>query len=278
MLKKQLRIALSLLVYAGDALLRIFQKTGLISPPGTCVVLYYHEVITADRGRFASQLDVLCRLAKPVSALNPQTLTAGQRHVAVTVDDAFVSFCQNGLPELVKRRMPVVVFVPTAYLGRKVEWGMEEVMASPDEQIITAAELKDLAKNPLVQIGSHTANHRNLTLLNDTEAMKELSESKEFLERTLGCPVNSISFPYGAFSPRHLKMAADLGYTSWFTTSPACLTGKIEAGLIGRVRVDPYDSPLEFKLKSAGAYRWQVAVGKMKRRLRPTNAKSVNVF
>ena len=276
-MKKQLRLALSLLVYAGDALLGIFQKAGLISPPGTCVVLYYHEVATADRGNFAAQLDVICELAKPVSALNPQTLAAGQRHVAVTVDDAFVSFCQNGLPELVKRQMPVVVFVPTAYLGRKVEWGMEEVMASPDEQIITTAELKELAKNPLVQIGSHTANHRNLTLLDDTEAMKELSESKEFLERTLGCAVNSISFPYGAFGPRHLEMAAKVGYTSYFTTSPACVTGKIEAGLIGRVRVDPYDSALEFKLKSAGAYRWQVGVGKLKRRLRPTTAKLSNL-
>ncbi len=277
MLKKKIQLALSLMVYAGDALLRIFQKLGLISAPGTCVVLYYHEVTTADRGNFAAQLDVLCKLAKPVSALNPQTLHVGQRHVAVTVDDAFVSFCENGLPELVKRQMPVVVFVPTAYLGRKVEWGLEEALASPDEQIITANELKALAKNPLVQIGSHTANHRNLTLLDDAEAMKELSESKEFLERTLGCPVNSISFPYGAFSPRHLKMAADLGYTSCFTTSPACVTGNIEAGLIGRVRVDPYDSLLEFKLKAAGAYRWQVTVGKIKRRLHPSNAKLVNV-
>ena len=96
--------------------------------------------------------------------------------------------------------------------------------------------------------------------------MKELSESKKFLEQTLGCPVHSISFPYGAFSPRHLQMAASVGYQSCFTTSPACLAEKIEAGLIGRVRVDPYDSTLEFKLKSSGAYRWQVAVAKAKRR------------
>jgi peptidoglycan/xylan/chitin deacetylase (PgdA/CDA1 family) len=265
MLKKKLRLSVSLAFFAWDRVLGFLNRIGLVSLPGTCVVLYYHEVTAADRGLFAAQLDLLCDRAVPVSALNSQALKAGELYVAVTVDDAFVSFCQNGLPELVKRKMPVVVFVPTAYLGRKVGWGMEEVMASPDEQIITTAELQDLAKNPLVQIGSHTANHRNLTLLDDTEAMKELSDSKQFLEQTLDCPVNSISFPYGAFSSRHLQMAANLGYTSCFSTSPVCITEKIATGLVGRVRVDPYDSILEFKLKSAGAYRWQVAVGKIKR-------------
>ena len=274
-MKKKIKLAFSLAVYAWDAVLGVLNKIGFISTPGTCVVLYYHEVVATDRERFAAQLDVLCKLAAPISALNPQTLKAGQRQVAVTVDDAFVSFCENGLPELVKRKIPVVVFVPTAYLGRKVEWGMEEVMASPDEKIITADELKQLAKNPLVQIGSHTANHRNLTLLKDNEAMSELSDSKKFLEQTLGCKINSISFPYGAFSPRHLQMAASLGYESFFSTSPARVAEKISPGLIGRVRVDPYDSPLEFKLKAAGAYRWQPALAKIKRRFFSSQPKTV---
>jgi len=267
MFKKKLRLCLSLAVYAWDKVLEILNKIGIVSSPGTCVVLYYHEVSPADRGRFAAQLDGLCDQAIPISALMPQSLKAGKRYVAVTVDDAFVSFCRNGLPELVKRNIPVVVFVPTAYLGRQVEWGMEEAMVSPDEQIITTSELQELVKNPIVQIGSHTANHRNLTLLDETEAMKELSESKMFLEQTLGCPVSSISFPYGAFSPRHLQLASAAGYQSCFTTSPTRLAGKIDSGLIGRVRVDPYDSILEFKLKAAGAYRWQDTVARAKRGL-----------
>jgi len=267
MFKQKLRMALSLAVYTADKGLGIVRKIGFAPPPGSCVVIYYHEVTDSEREQFATQLNILCQQAKPVSALNPQALAAGQNYVAVTVDDAFVSFCRNGLPELVKRRMPVVVFVPTACLGRKVGWAMEERMASTNEEIITVEELRKLAENPLVQIGSHTANHRNLTLLTDSEAMRELSDSKEFLERTLGRPVNSVSFPYGAFSPRHLKMAADVGYTNCFTTAPTRLRGKIEPGLIGRIRVDPCNSTLEFKLKTAGAYRWQGAVARAKRRL-----------
>ena len=178
-MKKKIRLCLSLAVFSWDKVREIFNRLGFNSP-GTCVVLYYHEVSAADRERFAAQLDILCERAILVSALTRQTLKDGRRYVAVTVDDAFVSFVENGLPELVKRNIPVVVFVPTAYLGRKVEWGMEEVMASPDEKIITVVELKALAKNPLVQIGSHTANHRNLTLLDDIEAMKELLDRIQF--------------------------------------------------------------------------------------------------
>lgn len=267
-MKRFLKLSVSLAVHFCDVLFSTVAQIFGRTRPGTCAVLYYHEVVEPDRARFAAQLDVICRNAKSVDALDPDPFAPGKRHVAITVDDAFISFFQNGLPELEKRNIPALVFVPTAWLGKKVDWAMEEVMTSPNERVATLDELKHHAKHPLVRLGSHTCNHRKLNELTDAEATLELAESKEFLQREFGKPVESVSFPYGGFSARILKLAAKAGYTRFFSTSPVIVEGRADAGLIGRFRVDPSDWLLEVKLKTCGAYRWQSKLQHLRARLR----------
>jgi peptidoglycan/xylan/chitin deacetylase (PgdA/CDA1 family) len=257
--KRIFKLLISLGVYYSDIVremtARIFGK----SRRSWCTVLYYHEVPKFQRGRFAAQLNVICREATPLSALTSAKISDGKKYFAITVDDAFISFFENGLPELEQRNIPVVVFVPTGWLGRKVDWAMEEVMTSPDERIATLAELKKFATHPLVRFGSHTAGHRKLSGLTDAEASKELSESKEFLEREFSCAIDAVSFPYGGFTVRDLKLATQLGYKTFFTTRPTTVSKPGES-VIGRFRAEPSDWMLEIKLKAAGAYRWQSAI------------------
>lgn len=241
--------------------------------PGTCAVLFYHEVVEADRAHFAAQLDVICRAAEPVSALELKAFPSGKKFVAITVDDAFVSFFSHGLPEIERRKIPVLVFVPTAWIGRNVDWVMEEVMASQTEKVATLADLKKHARHPLLRFGSHTVNHRNLTLLPDAEALKELCDSKEFLERELNCPIETISFPYGGFNPRDVKLATQLGYKTFFTTIPDLVGANSGAGQVNRFRIDPSDWLLEVKLKASGAYRWQARVQQWRARFRSSPAR-----
>jgi peptidoglycan/xylan/chitin deacetylase (PgdA/CDA1 family) len=271
-LKRISKLLISLGVAAADKFWAATAKALGRPARGRCAVLYYHEVPRADRARFAAQLDVICRTATPASALATQAIGSGQ-HVAITVDDAFISFFENGLPELERRQIPVLVFVPTAWLGRKVDWAMEEVMASPDERIATLAELKIHAQHPLVRFGSHTANHRMLNTLSEAEARRELADSKAFLELELGTPIDAVSFPYGGFTGREVQLARQLGYQTFFTTAPETAR-QLGAGVIGRFRLDPSDWLLEAKLKAAGAYRWQSALQRLRSCLRRPPADS----
>jgi len=272
-LKRVFKLLISLGIYGVDIFFdRISSALGKPAC-GSCAVLYYHEVIEAHRERFGSQLDMICREATPISPLASQKVENGKKYVAITVDDAFISFFKNGLPELERRQIPVLVFVPTAWLGRKVDWAMEEVMASPNERIATLEELKEFAAHPLVRIGSHTANHRKLSELSDAEALKDLSDSKTFLETEIGCRVDAVSFPYGGFTNRDLKLASQLGYKVFFSTSPET-TRNLGAGIVGRFRVEPSDWTLETRLKAAGAYRWQSAAQRLRSRLRRAPAKA----
>jgi peptidoglycan/xylan/chitin deacetylase (PgdA/CDA1 family) len=227
-------------------------------------VIYYHSVFAHERERFAAQLDCIGSKAEAIAPLSPKLLAPGKHYVAVTVDDAFRSFYLHGLPEVERRKMPAAVFVPTNFLGQKVEWEMEEAMDCEAEAIMTQDELRVMAKSGLIECGSHTANHRNLSRATEGEAVKELSESKDFLEKFLGRPVKAVSFPYGGCGERDLRLARALGYSTCFSTAPETIFEKYGEGLIGRVRVEPADGMLEFKLKILGAYRWQAGLRRLR--------------
>lgn len=266
-MKRIFKLLISLVVYWTDCVWAAIDSVLGRPSPGRCVVLYYHEIVASDRGRFAAQLDAIIREAVPVSALAAGQVTDGKKYVVLTVDDAFISFFKNGLPELERRQIPALVFVPTGWLGRRVDWAMEEVMASPEECIASLEELRQYVRHPLVQLGSHTVGHRRLDKLSDAEALGELSDSKRFLERELGITVEAVSFPYGGFTERDVKLASQLGYKAFFSTFPQT-NRHLGAGIIGRFRAETSDWLLEVKLKAAGAYRWQSAAHRLRSRLR----------
>ncbi len=71
-----------------------------------------------------------------------------------------------------------------------------------------------------ITIGSHTHSHAVLSTLSLAEQKKEMSKSKEILERELGCTIQSISYPVGNyehFSKETQILAAECGYKLGFS-------------------------------------------------------------
>src|SRR5205085_1095669 len=107
---------------------------------GNAVILYYHRIRPDERENFARQMDTLLRWASPVDVSFRSTQEGG-RVAAVTFDDGFVSFCDNALPELQKRQIPVTLFVVSERLGCLPDW--DEYIEDPtfNEPILTADRL-----------------------------------------------------------------------------------------------------------------------------------------
>lgn len=231
-----------------------------------CVVLYYHAVRAAARKRFASQMDELARLSVPVDIEGIEPLPKGRRYSAVTFDDAFMSAVDNALPELRARNIPCTIFVPTGSIGRRPSWiGPSHVDAA--EVVASAEVLRASANQPLVQIGSHSVSHPDFRWLDDRQAREELTRSKATLEEILGREVKSFSFPHGAHTSRSLDLARECGYTRVFTIDPVQLRDPRAGFAVGRIRVEPHDWPIEFRLKVLGAYRWMARASALKRKL-----------
>lgn len=220
----------------------------------TCVVLYYHAINSEQRELFCRQLETLLSLAKPIETNHKLPLSSGDYFVAITFDDAFTCILDNAVPELFKRHIPFTIFVPTGFIGKNPGWINKK--NSPQYNVLNENQLIELNKADNVIIGSHCISHRNLTLLGNEEARMEIRQSKTCLESILGQKITLLSFPHGAYNQQHITMAQEAGYERVFSILPSLAFSRSDEYVTGRVRVDPDDWMLEFRLKICGAYRW----------------------
>ncbi|MGE3312991.1 MAG: polysaccharide deacetylase family protein [Limisphaerales bacterium] len=256
MLRRIIKLVVSLAVHAFDVLAAGLRRLVGREPDSRLVILYYHAVSNAHRHLFEWQMEHLVRAATPV-ALDGKPVTASKPlRVAVTFDDGFESVVQNALPVLRRLGIPMVQFFPTGSWGSRPSWVRNPAHPSYTERVLGPDELRTLASDPLVTIGSHSITHPRFPDLPPEVAMQEFAQSKSDLESVLQRPVELFSFPHGAHTAPLLAQARTAGYRRVFTVNPECLPAGTEAFSLGRIAVDPDDWPIEFMLKIRGAYRW----------------------
>jgi peptidoglycan/xylan/chitin deacetylase (PgdA/CDA1 family) len=253
------KCGISLLVFVCSNLRSRFLRLRGRRVKGTLVILYYHSIPQAQRERFARQLDVVLRHATPVDVGGQLSITSGQHYAGITFDDGFEDFAIVAVPELAKRKIPSTVFVISDALGKA--FGPH----GRPERVISVEQLRALPQD-LVTIGSHTSTHPFLPLLSEQSAEVEICRSRTDIEATLKRDVLLFSFPFGGFNERLIEQCRKVGYQRVFTTLPRLVFE--DSFAMGRVRVDPDDTPLEFRLKLAGAYRWLPIAFSVKRKLR----------
>jgi len=167
-------------------------------------VLMYHDVIES-RTREAQWFDCTTeefeqQMARIVElGLTPITLEQLYNHltngaeipensIVLTFDDNYQGFFDRALPILEKYQFPAAVFVHTGFVGNKE--GFHPKMDWPT--------LKELVKNPLITIGSHTVTHPNdITTLDLATQEKEVRDAKATLEKELGKPMDYFAYPNG---------------------------------------------------------------------------------
>jgi peptidoglycan/xylan/chitin deacetylase (PgdA/CDA1 family) len=237
----------------------------------TCVVFLYHSVHREQRARFARQLDVILRHARPVSADIDVLPDENRRYAAITFDDGVENVFENAVPELRKRNIPASIFVVSDMLGGSPRWEFRGANSTLQETAMSEEHLKELPPN-LVTIGSHTATHPFLPSLDAAQLREEVHGSRVKLEKILGREVKLFSSPYGEFDEKVIAACREAGYERTFTSLPYLAFAAPHEFVTGRVGAAPTDWPLEFRLKLAGAYRWVPHAYKLKRRLFSVNA------
>ncbi len=159
--------------------------------------------------------------------------------VSLTFDDGNLDNLKNAFPILRKMRFPATIFMITHNINQE-GWLSEE-----DLKILDGAG---------IAIGSHTADHAYLPGLSRKEALRELQDSRNRLEKILGHPVFLFSYPAGGFNEEVKSLVKEAGYHGAVTTNR------------GRDRHDPYalrrikiteggGSLFNFWAKTSGLYR-----------------------
>jgi peptidoglycan/xylan/chitin deacetylase (PgdA/CDA1 family) len=247
--KRILKCGISLGVFAFSTIRAFLVRLAGKTPQGSCIILYYHSIPPEHRAEFAHQLDLLLRIARPIAITGEVMLNPGARNVGITFDDALENVVTCALPELKGRGIPSTIFVISEAIGKN--FGAPGCL----EKVMTLEQLRKLPDD-LVTIGSHTSTHPFLPSLSKEDARRELTQSRVELKKILDREIPLFSFPFGGFTEELVALCHEAGYQRVFTTLPKFAFKHADEFVVGRVRVDPTDWPLEYRLKLAGAYRW----------------------
>ena len=172
------------------------------------MILTYHSlddsgsVISISPQAFAEQMQILHDLdMKVVPLSNIREVLGGTNDsrplIAITFDDGFRNIYEHGFPILQRYGFPATVFLVTDYCGKTNDWPGQPLHMKR-YPLLTWDEIREMSKG-MIEFGSHTQTHPDLTMLPTHRVDEELLGSKRKIEDTIGRPVDLFAYPYGTF-------------------------------------------------------------------------------
>ena len=83
------------------------------------------------------------------------------------------------------------------------------------------SELREIARDPLCELGAHTVNHYAVGRMNEKDARAALADARQLMAKHLGKAPHFNAYPYGDepnATARDFKLAAEVGYEASLTT------------------------------------------------------------
>ncbi|MGE5629330.1 MAG: polysaccharide deacetylase family protein [Solirubrobacterales bacterium] len=125
--------------------------------------------------------------------------------IVITLDDGYEDNYTEAYPILKKYNLKATIFMVTSTVD-------------VNKKCLTSDQLKEMDKNG-IDIESHTVTHRDLDTLSYLEQLKELKDSKAYLENLLGKEVDYLAYPTGKYNNDTIKAAKEAGYKMALTTN-----------------------------------------------------------
>ncbi|MDP4280709.1 MAG: polysaccharide deacetylase family protein [Bacteroidota bacterium] len=195
----------------------ILEQGFLIPPKKGLPVLMYHKVspdrqdsLTITSQELEKHFEYLQRKGyhtlhfKDLEILLRQGDKLPAKSVILSFDDAYENFYTLVIPLLEKYKHKATSFIPVAYIGKTNIWD------KGSEPVMTADELKEISRNPQVEIGLHSFLHRSYKDL----ALEDMQEDLRNCFETLNfhhIPFSRVlAYPYGGYPKKDKKLLQDM--------------------------------------------------------------------
>lgn len=114
--------------------------------------------------------------------------------------------------ELHRRLLPLDPETRVSRLEAIAEWAGVPVQAPANGQALDPAQVVELARGGLVEIGCHTLTHPVLPVLAVERQREEIERGKIDLESLVGGPVTSFSYPHGRWDRQTARLVRASGF------------------------------------------------------------------
>lgn len=119
-------------------------------------------------------------------------------------------------------------------------WAKRDRPVSTLRRTLTGEEVRTLSGCDLVEIGSHTETHPQLSSIPPDHQRIEIQKSKMALEEFLGHEVESFAYPYGFhgdYTSESVQLVKDAGFTGACTTIPGVARNHSDSFQMPRLQV-----------------------------------------
>ena len=177
-------------------------------------ILTYHSidesgsVISISEEVFREQIAWLARSHVRVVTLDTlMRMHSDADAVALTFDDAFVSFGDVAAPLLADHGMPSTLFVVADAVGKTNRWPERPDRGVPELPLLGWDALGRLHAQG-VEIGGHSRTHVNLARLTNDRVQDEVIGGAERIKTELGHTPAVFAYPYGAVNDAAVGIVA----------------------------------------------------------------------
>lgn len=145
-----------------------------------------------------------------------------KKTVVITLDDGHWDVATDILPILKKYKIKATAYIVPGFTG--------------GSDFMTKAQVREVIKSGLVEIGAHTVHHVSLRGQPLPIVKSEVNESKKILENTYNIKVVSFAYPNGEFDETSVKIVKDAGLTSSASTIPGIMQSDQNRFFLYRLR------------------------------------------
>lgn len=117
-----------------------------------------------------------------------------EKPIVLTFDDGYSGHYDYVYPLLKKYHYPALFAIYTAKVGKHL-----------GRSSLTWDQLREMAKDPLITISSHSVNHKVMAGMTPSQLQIETQESKRILETELGVPVRYFTYPEASLTLKPWK-------------------------------------------------------------------------
>jgi peptidoglycan/xylan/chitin deacetylase (PgdA/CDA1 family) len=232
--------------------------------PGGSRVIALHEV--GDLSLFRDRLDWLLARYDVVSVRDLlASAPSARRRVALTFDDGYSFWHEELAPLLRDRGVPAVFFVSSGVVGlsgsEAQEFTRRRLARTRPLRFLTLDQLRDLAADPLFEIGGHTVHHVHFGRIADGSLLqREVADDRARLQDWTGSAVDLFAYPFG--TPDTITVEArrtirSLGFSAAFTLIPGGWPSRGgDRYAVGRDGLQLTYSDGQWEARLAGGYDW----------------------